>query len=114
MMNIQIRMKKENADTILAEAMECINRAAGGKPQWKKDNIYHCYETECDAAKKDIVPVFNELIAKYPALDIFALCSEDIREDDSSAQWWRTTKIMTKHHPDGTAELSTTSDTYWN
>lgn len=111
-MNIQISIKAEKKDAILEEAMESISQAAKEKPQWEKDKIYDCYKTECDVSEKDIMPVFNELIKKYPNLDIFAVYSQNIREDDTSAQWWSTTKIKTEHNPEGTT-LSIDSGTYW-
>lgn len=110
-MNIKISIKAKN-DAVVQEAMTCINQAADDEPQWERDN-YGYYETVCDAAENDILRVFNELIAKYPELNIFASYSQDIREDDSSAQWWRSTTIKTKHHPDGTATLDIDSGTYW-
>ncbi len=111
-MHIKISIKSENADAILGEGMECINRAAGDAPQWEKNELYHYYETECKVTENDIVPVFNGLIAKYPALDLYAVYTEDIREDDRSAQWWRTTTVTTEHHPEG-SKLSFESSTYW-
>lgn len=112
-MNIQISIRVEDADAILEEGMKCIDRAARDKPHWKKDKIYGCYETECDVSENDIIPVFQELIEKYPELDIYALDSQDIREDDSSAQWWSTTKIKTERHPGEKTTLSVESGTYW-
>ena len=112
---ISIRAKKavEKANEILEEGMKCISQAAKEKPQWKKHKIYDSYETECDVSEDDIIPVFEELIAKYPELDIYAIYSYEIREDDSSAQWWKTTNIKTKHHSDGTATLDIETGTYW-
>lgn len=112
-MQISIKVRDENKDGILAEAMEAITRAASGEVQWEKDRRYGCHEAECNVSVKGILPVFRELTAKYPKLDIFAMDCEGIREDDSSAQWWRTTKITTEHRPDGTTELKIDSGTYW-
>ena len=112
-MNIQISMKAENAEAILEEGMERIDQAAADRLQWKKRKGYGYYETECDVSEERILPVFKELIEKYPKLDIYAVYAEDIRDDDRSAQWWRVTKIKTEHHSDGTTTLSTDSETHW-
>lgn len=112
-MNIRISIKSEHNESILEAAMSCISRVAKGEPEWEKYKSYGGYEAECDVSEDEILPVFNELITKYPELDIFATYSEDIREDDSSAQWWRTTRIETEHHPDGTSTLDISSSTYW-
>ncbi len=112
-MNVQISISAQVADSILEAAMERINLAAQNKPDWEKHKIYHYYKAECHIPEEDIVPVLNELIVKYPELDISALYSYDVREGDTSAQWWGTTKITTKHHPDGTAALEIDSSTNW-
>lgn len=113
-MNISIKIQDENKDAILAEAMEAISRAASGETQWERDRIYGSQEAECDISEAAALEVFRALIEKYPKLSIFAVDSEEIREDDSSAQWWRTTKISTRRRPDGTTELTVDSGTYWN
>lgn len=110
-MTIHIGINAENADAILEEGMNCINRVSSDRPQWKKDN-YGYYKTECDVSENEILPVFKELIEKYSNLSIYATYSQEIREDDCSAQWWRSTTIKTEHHPEGTT-LSIDSSTYW-
>lgn len=112
-MNIRITVKAEQNEAILEEAMTRIEQAASDKPEWDKYGITRGYVTECEVPESDILPVFNELIAKYPELDVSATYSEDIREDDMSAQWWRTTEIKTMHCPDGTSKLDISSSTYW-
>ncbi len=112
-MKISIKIQDKNSDEILAEAMETISRACAGETQWEKDRIYGYHEAECDVSEKDILPVFRTLIEKYPELSIFAMDSEEIRDDDRSAQWWRSTTIQTVRRPDGTAEFARDSNTYW-
>lgn len=112
-MKISIKIQGENKDAILAEAMEAITRAASGETQWEEDRRYGYHEAECGVSVKTILPVLRALVEKYPKLSIFAMDSEEIREDDSSAQWWRTTKITAERRPDGTTELKIDSGTYW-
>jgi len=112
-MNIQISSCAKNADVILKEGMERISEAAKDKPQWKKDQNFHRYNAECDVSENDMIPVFRELIAKYPELDIFASCSHSVREDDRSAQWWSTTTIKTERHRGEAKTLSIDTSTYW-
>ncbi len=112
-MTIQISIKNENAEAVLEEAMRRISRAAQNDPQWESHETRGCYKAECGASENDMIPVLKELTAEYPELDISAYSSREIREEDDSAQWWRTTRIRTVHHPDGTAELDVDSNTYW-
>lgn len=113
-MKISLKLQDGNRDAVLAEAMEAISRAASGETRWEEDRRYGRHEAECAVSAEEILPVLRALVEKYPKLDIFALDSEEIREDDRSAQWWRTTKISTARRPDGTAELNVESGTYWN
>ena len=113
-MEISIKIQDENKDAILAEVMEAISRAVSGETQWELDKRYGYHKAECAVSVNTILPVFRALIEKYPKLTIFAMDAEEIREDDSSAQWWRTTKITTEHRRDGTTELKIDSGTYWN
>ncbi len=112
-MKISIKSRDENKDAVLAEAMEAVARASSGETRWERDRTYGYHEAECDVSEKDIMPVLRALVEKNPELDIFAVDSEEIREDDSSAQWWRTTTIKTARRPDGTTELVRDSSTYW-
>ena len=112
-MEINIKIQDENTDEILAEAMEAVSRASSGETQWELDKRYGYHKAECAVSVKGILPVFRALTEKYPKLNIFAMDSEEIRDDDRSAQWWRTTKITTERRPDGTTELKTDSATYW-
>lgn len=113
-MKISIKIQDENKDAILAEAKEAIGRAASGETRWEEDGRYGYQEAECAVPVKDILPVLRALVDKYPKLSVFAMDSEEIREDDSSAQWWRSTTIKTVRRPDGTTELDIDSGTYWN
>lgn len=111
--HISISMRGKNTDTVLKVAMERINQAVEDQSQWKRHKNYDCFQIECDMSEEEIIPIFNKLIAEYPMLDIYAGYSYPIREDDRSAQWWRTIKIETEHHPDGTAALCMDSSTNW-
>lgn len=112
-MNISINISDGNRDAILAEAMQAISGAAAGEPEWKRDRIYGSMESECDISETAALEVFRALIAKYPKLRILAMDAEEIREEDSSAQWWRSTTIKTVCRPDGTTELVRDCGTYW-
>ena len=112
-MKISIKIQDENKDAILAEAMEAISRVSSGETRWERDRIYGYHEAECAVSVETVLPVFRALIEKYPKLSIFAIDSEEIREDDSSAQWWRSTKITTERRPDGMTDLKIDSGTYW-
>ncbi len=112
-MEISIKIRDENKDDILAGAMEAISRASCGETQWELDSRCGYHKAECAVSVDKILPVFRALIEKYPKLDIFAMDCEDIREDDRSAQWWRSTTVRTVLRPDGTAELVRDSSTYW-
>ena len=64
-------------------------------------------------SENEIVRVFEDLVKKYPRLDVKASCSCDIREDDRSAQWWRVTEIYSEEE-DGQKKIVSSSSTYWN
>lgn len=113
-MKITIKIQDENQSAILAEAERAIAGAASGETRWEEDRRYGGHEAECPVSVNAVLPVLRALVEKYPKLDIFALDVEEIRDDDASAQWWRTTKITTSRRPDGTAELKIDSGTYWN
>lgn len=113
-MKISIKIKDGDQAAVLAGAMEAIARAASGETRWEEDRRYGCHEAECNVSVNTVLPVLRALVEKYPKLDIFAMDCDEIREDDASAQWWRTTKITTVHRPDGTSELKIDSGTYWN
>lgn len=112
-MIIRITIGTQNDPAILEKGMAYINRAALGEPQWKEHCNCNYYETECDIPEKDILPVFNGLIAEYPPLDLYASYTYDIREDDHSAQWWERKTLKTERRPDGSTVLSTGSSIHW-
>lgn len=64
-------------------------------------------------SENGIIRVFEELVKKYPRLDVKASCSCEIREDDRSAQWWRVTEIYSEED-DGQKKIVSSSSTYWN
>lgn len=112
-MKIQLSTHAKQETAILEKGMEAINRVSKTALQWNRHSLYDYYETECDISEEEILPVFEELLKHYPALHIYATYSYDIREEDHSAQWWRTVEIQTEHHPDGTATLQFDSSTHW-
>lgn len=64
-------------------------------------------------SEKEITDVFEALVKKYPQLYVEASYSCDVREDDRSAQWWRTTRIYSEKE-DGETKIVSSSSTYWN
>ena len=54
--------------------------------------------------EKDPSPVFDSVAASY---------SYDVREGDTSAQWWETTGIYSTTE-NGESKIGSSSSTYWN
>lgn len=69
--------------------------------------------TSLQTEESEIIRVFEELVKKYPELDIDAFYSYEIREDDRSAQWWTTVRIRTEKE-DGETKIVCSASTYWN
>lgn len=63
--------------------------------------------------EKEIMEAFAELVKKYKRLHVEALDTCDIREDDRSAQWWRTVRIYSKEE-NGETKIVSSASTYWN
>lgn len=63
--------------------------------------------------EKEITRIFEELVKRYPKLNVEASCSYEVREDDRSAQWWGTTKIYSQRE-NGEIRIVSSSSTYWN
>lgn len=64
-------------------------------------------------SEEEITAAFEELVKRYPQLNVKAVYSQDIREDDRSAQWWQTTKIYSEEK-NGEKKIVSSSSTYWN
>ncbi len=64
-------------------------------------------------SEEEITAAFRELVKRYPQLDVKAVSSRDIREDDRSAQWWQTTEIYSVGE-NGEKKIVSSSSTYWN
>lgn len=56
---------------------------------------------------------FEALVKKHPGLSVEASYSYDVREGDTSAQWWGTTRIYSTTE-DGETKIVSSSSTYWN
>lgn len=112
-MIIEISLRTKNPGTVLQAGMDFISQSVGDNLEWKEQKPYGDYNVECDIPEEDIMPMLNKLVEKYPDLHIYARYSYDIREDDSSAQWWATTTIRTEHQKDGTTTLVRDSSTNW-
>lgn len=69
--------------------------------------------TSLSVSEKEITKVFEELVKKYPQLDVEASDSYDVREDDRSAQWWGVTRIYAERE-NGETKIVSSSSTYWN
>lgn len=50
---------------------------------------------------------------KHPGLSAEASYSYDVREGDTSAQWWGITRIYSTTE-DGETKIVSSSSTYWN
>ena len=50
---------------------------------------------------------------RHPGLSAEASYSYDVREGDTSAQWWGTTRIYSTTE-DGETKIVSSSSTYWN
>lgn len=64
-------------------------------------------------SEEEITRVFEELVKQYPELGVNASFSYDVREGDTSAQWWGTTRIYAEKE-DGEIKIVSSSSTYWN
>ena len=56
---------------------------------------------------------FEALVKKHPGLSAEASYSYDVREGDTSAQWWETTGIYSTTE-NGESKIGSSSSTYWN
>lgn len=56
---------------------------------------------------------FEALVKKHPGLSAEASYSYDVREGDTSAQWWGITRIYSTTE-DGETKIVSSSSTYWN
>nr|WP_300768078.1 hypothetical protein [uncultured Acetatifactor sp.] len=56
---------------------------------------------------------FEALVKKHPGLSVEASYSYDVREGDTSAQWWGITRIYSTTE-DGETKIVSSSSTYWN
>lgn len=82
-----------------------------------KEFEWDCSDTSLAASvqvgEKEIVGIFEELVRRYPLLDVKASFSQEVREDDRSAQWWETVKISSKEE-NGEKKIVRSSSVYWN
>ena len=56
---------------------------------------------------------FEALVKMHPGLSTEASYSYDVKEGDTSAQWWGTTRIYSTTE-DGETKIVSSSSTYWN
>lgn len=66
-----------------------------------------------DTSGEAIARAFEALVKKHPGLSAEASYSYDVREGDTSAQWWGTTRIYSTTE-DGETKIVSSSSTYWN
>lgn len=111
-MDILICTHEENASSILENVRAYFSQEFPEEElEWK------CTETRLtvslSAEEQEITRAFEELVEKYPGLQVEASYSYDVREDDRSAQWWGTTKIYSEKE-NGETKIVSSSSTYWN
>lgn len=111
-MDILISAHGENASMILENAETYFAQKFPDKEfTWKHSGPTRT--TSFDTGEKEITEAFEELVKKYPGLDVSAYYSYDVREDDRSAQWWGSTKIYSEKE-NGETKIVSSSSTYWN
>lgn len=69
--------------------------------------------TSLQTDEEEITRIFEELVKIYPELSVKASYSYDVREDDTSAQWWGVTSIYSEEE-NGETKIFRDSSTYWN
>ena len=111
-MDIMICTHEKDASSVLKGVKACFSQEFPTEEfEWK------CTETTLTVVlpvgDKEITRVFEELVRRYPRLEVSASCSYDIREEDRSAQWWGTTRIYSKRE-NGEAKIVSSSSTCWN
>lgn len=111
-MDIIIRIHDKNASVIFENIKACFLQEFPDKEfEWKRTGTV--YTTKLQEGGEEIVRIFEELVERYPELDVEASYSYDVREGDTSAQWWGTTRIYSERK-DGKTEIVSSSSTYWN
>lgn len=111
-MDILISAYGENASLVLENVKTYFSQEFSDKEfTWKRSGPI--LTTSLDTGENEITKVFEELVGKYPELDVSASYSYDVREDDRSAQWWGTTRIYSEKQ-DGETKIVSSSSTYWN
>ena len=112
-MEVQISLSTKDKIENLEKGIEYLSSHSKNDPKWEKDQIYGSFKADCFFLEEKILDILKGLIEQYPQLNLFASYSFDIREEDDSAQWWRTVTIKTNHHSDGTTTLDVDSSTNW-
>lgn len=111
-MNILICTKEREATLILEGVKDYFLQKFPQKEfEWKASGTM--LTTTLPMGEKEITEAFEELVKKYPRLHVEALDSCDIREDDRSAQWWRTVRIYSEKE-NGETKIVSSASTYWN
>ncbi len=82
-----------------------------------KEFEWECSDTSLavsmQVSEREIIGILGELMKRYPMLDVKASYSQEVREDDRSAQWWETVKIDSKEE-NGEKIIVRSSSVYWN
>ena len=111
-MNIIVYTHEENASSVLNNVKDYFSQEFP-EEEIKWETTHTMLRTSLPISETEITRVFEELVKKYPQLDVEASYSYDIREDDRSAQWWGTTNIYSEWE-DGEVQIVSRSSTYWN
>ena len=111
-MDISICTQKKEATPILEGVKDYFLQKFPEKAfEWKVSGTM--LAATLPMGEKEITEAFRELVKKFPGLHVEALDSYDVREDDRSAQWWRTVRIYSKEE-NGEMKIVRSASTYWN
>ncbi len=111
-MDILICTHEENDSTVLENVKAYFSQEfPTEKLEWKCTGTR--LTVSLSAEEQEITRAFEELVKKYPGLQVEASYSYDVRENDRSAQWWGMTKIYSEKE-NGETKIVSSSSTYWN
>lgn len=111
-MDILISTREKDPSPILANVEDYFSREFPDVDfAWKRSGAM--LTASLDISEEEITRAFEALVKTCPQLNVEAYYSYDVREGDSSAQWWGTTRIYSVRE-DGEVRIVSSSNTYWN
>lgn len=114
-MDILIRCCDNNKEEVIKDVIYRINLSADKALDWNVERVgeaIYC-KSDCNSQIGMVIKSFDKLLELYPALDINASYSYQVREEDGSAYWFETETIETVHNADGTAYIKRNTSTNW-